>query len=84
MEFNATRDPQDTHVLNERYGYLGDCTTNILQSEGCCSHEQNKDQDWRYQARNFFVTKYYNIMEGLWLELDYYQNIKMNAMKMLP
>ena len=24
----------------------------------------------------FLVIKYYNIMEGLWLELDYYQNFK--------
>ena len=27
----------------------------------------------------FFVTKYHNIMKSLWLELDYYQNIKMKC-----
>ena len=27
----------------------------------------------------FSVTKYYNIMKSLWLELDYYQNIKMKC-----
>ena len=27
----------------------------------------------------FFVTKYYNIMKSLWLELDYYHNINMKC-----
>ena len=29
----------------------------------------------------FLVIKYYNIMEGLWLELDYYQNFEMECSK---
>ena len=29
----------------------------------------------------FLVIKYYNIMEGLWLELDYYQNFKIECSK---
>ena len=29
----------------------------------------------------FLVVKYYNIMEGLWLELDYYQNFKIECSK---
>lgn len=70
LELNATRDQWNVHVS------LFLCTTKH-KVKGVAQIYKIKTKIHSTKQGTLSVIEYYNIMKGLWLGFDYYQNVKM-------
>ena len=83
MELYDARGLWTLYVLDHNKGYLGVIRQTYSKVNDVVLIYDIKIKLSMNKQGTMIVTEYYNTMKSFWLELDYYQDFKMQCMMML-